>query len=437
MFAVTNGTMALSTAVSGGITSGQVTGNGTGSVTVTAPLAAINATLADANGLTYTPMTGFNGSDSLGITAGDTLANSSTANVSIAVGLTLTLPTAQVAQANGTLAIGGVSISDPALTTEDTVTLTFGVTGGTVNLSTTVSSGVTSGQVTGNGTGTVTVTAPLAAVNATLAATNGLTYTPTTGFSGSDTLAVSAVDSLESSNSGSVPLTVVGPLAITVPAAQEFKVNGTHTISGVFLADPSLPTSDNVTLTLAVTNGTVALSPSVIGGVTGAQITGNGSNSVTITAPLAAINTTLADNSGLSYSPTNGFTGADALALFGPRRGGKYQLERHTLGDFWADDDHRARGSTDGDDKWNAVDQRSLACRSEPPIDRQRDGHFCRESRHSRSIDDCQRGDYRYSSYWKRHGKRNDHRPLGCHQRHARGREWARLFSDDRLQGTR
>ena len=82
---VTNGTVALSTAVSGGITSSQVTGNGTASVTITAPLAAIDATLADANGLTYTPTSDYSGPDTLALSASDPLSNTKTASVSITV----------------------------------------------------------------------------------------------------------------------------------------------------------------------------------------------------------------------------------------------------------------------------------------------------------------------------------------------------------------
>ena len=316
--AVTNGTVALSTAVTGGITSGQVTANGTASVTITAPLAAINATLADANGLTYTPTSGFNGSDTLALSASDPLGNTKTANVAIVVPgpLAITAPTAETVAANGTLVVSGVSLADPLLPTSDNVTLTLAVTNGTVSLSTAVSGGITSGQVTGNATGSVTITAPLAAINATLADASGLTYAPKSDFSGPDSLALSASDTLSNSGTASVSITVAGPLAITTPtSAQAVAANGTLVVSGVSLADPSLPTSDNVTLTLGVTDGTVALSTAVTGGITSGQVTANGTASVTITAPLAAINATLADANGLTYTPTSAFSGTDTLAL--------------------------------------------------------------------------------------------------------------------------
>ena len=63
-FMANHGILALSTTVTNGISAGQVTTNGTGSVSVTATVAEINATLADAHGLTYTPTSGYNGADS-------------------------------------------------------------------------------------------------------------------------------------------------------------------------------------------------------------------------------------------------------------------------------------------------------------------------------------------------------------------------------------
>src|SRR5439155_16060567 len=55
-FSVPTGTLTVDTTVTNGVNSGQVTGNGTGSVLITAPLAAINTTLAAATELTYTPV---------------------------------------------------------------------------------------------------------------------------------------------------------------------------------------------------------------------------------------------------------------------------------------------------------------------------------------------------------------------------------------------
>jgi hypothetical protein len=57
---VTTGGLTLATTVSGGVTSSQVSGNGTDTLTLTAPLGAINATLAAATGLVYSSYSDFN-----------------------------------------------------------------------------------------------------------------------------------------------------------------------------------------------------------------------------------------------------------------------------------------------------------------------------------------------------------------------------------------
>ena len=313
----TDGTLSVSTTVTNGIGRPQVTGNGTNSVTITAPLAAINATLADAAGLSYTSTTG--GQESIALKGTDSTGNQGTGTVQfLDVGpLTFNVPTAaQLAKVNGSLVFSGVSLADPSLPTTDNVTVTLGVTNGTLNLSTTVANGLTSGDITANGTNSVTITAPLAAINATLADANGLTYTPNTDYAGTDTLSLSGSDTLGNSGTGSVSLVDVGPLTIAVPSTQQLVAsNGTLSLAGVSIADPSLPTSSNVTVTFSATHGNVALSTAVTGGITAAQVTGNGTGSVTVIAPLAAINATLADANGLGYTSTNTYNGGDARVV--------------------------------------------------------------------------------------------------------------------------
>ncbi|WP_020473898.1 Ig-like domain-containing protein, partial [Zavarzinella formosa] len=65
------GILNVKTDVTGGIASGDVTGNGTNSIVITGTTAAINATLADANGLTFTPALNANGSVSLTMLTND------------------------------------------------------------------------------------------------------------------------------------------------------------------------------------------------------------------------------------------------------------------------------------------------------------------------------------------------------------------------------
>src|SRR5207247_9688357 len=68
---VLHGTLTLRTDVSGGLTASDLVGNGTGTVTATATLAKINATLANATGVTYRAVQDYNGSDTLTVLAND------------------------------------------------------------------------------------------------------------------------------------------------------------------------------------------------------------------------------------------------------------------------------------------------------------------------------------------------------------------------------
>jgi hypothetical protein len=66
-----NGRLTLNTAVPGGLLPGDITNNGTSSVTVNAPLSRINTTLASATGLTYQPNAHFSGNDTFTIQSND------------------------------------------------------------------------------------------------------------------------------------------------------------------------------------------------------------------------------------------------------------------------------------------------------------------------------------------------------------------------------
>ena len=155
----------------------------------------------------------------------------------------------------------------------------------------------------------------MAAINATLADANGLTYTPNNGFSGPDALALSAVDPLSNSNSASVQINVVGLPTVSTPAGPlGVNENGALAINGVSVADGSLlSSSDDVQLALAVGQGTLNVSTTVNGGVTSAQVSGDLTGAVTLTGTLAEINATLANASGLIYTPASGYSGTDTL----------------------------------------------------------------------------------------------------------------------------
>ena len=192
---VGHGTLGLTTTT--GLT---VSGNQSATVTLTGSLSNLNTALAT---LSYTPTSGYTGSDTLNLSNEDTTDDlTKTASVSIKIGAvapTITAPAA-VSVTGSTFAFtspNGISIVDPSGTAEQ---LTLSVSHGTLGLTTTT--GLT---VSGNQSASVTLTGSLSSLNAALAT---LSYTPTSGYSGSDTLNLSNEDAADG-------LTGTGSVAIT------------------------------------------------------------------------------------------------------------------------------------------------------------------------------------------------------------------------------
>jgi hypothetical protein len=329
---VANGTLTLNTSVAAGLVSGNITNNGGASVTITAPITAINTTLASMSGLTYTPATNFNGNDTLSISINDNgntgtggaLTASTTASIAVAAvndAPTIAAPGTQTTNEDTSKVITGLSFADIDAGT-GSVTVTLSVTSGTLTLNTGVASGLTSSNITNNGTSSLSITAPLSAINATLANASGLTYAPNLNFSGSDTLKVNINDNgstggvPQSAPEADVAITVTAvndAPTITNPGTQLATEDTPKVISGLAFAD--VDAAGNVTVTLSVTNGTLTLNTSVAAGLVSGNITNNGGASVTITAPITAINTTLASMSGLTYTPATNFNGNDTLSI--------------------------------------------------------------------------------------------------------------------------
>ena len=91
--------------------------------------------------------------------------------------------------------LSGMSISDPdADPATDKIYVTFQVTNGALGIRTNVVGGIVMGDIIAQAVDTVTVNATLNQINATLAASNGLTYTPTPNFNGDATLTVTTND---------------------------------------------------------------------------------------------------------------------------------------------------------------------------------------------------------------------------------------------------
>ena len=91
--------------------------------------------------------------------------------------------------------LSGMSISDPdADPAADEIYVTFQVTSGLIEIRTDVAGGIVLGNIIAQANNTITVQATLNQINATLAASNGLTYTPNANFNGDVTLTVTTND---------------------------------------------------------------------------------------------------------------------------------------------------------------------------------------------------------------------------------------------------
>jgi Kelch motif len=303
------------TASDGQITLGSTTGvtvssgsNGTSSMTVTGTVTNLNAAL---NGLVYAPNAGFGGTDSLAIVVKD-----APENVTVSAGVTISVialpphlsaPPSESLNENGKLTFptGSISLTD-VNATGSSDSLTLSVSSGTITLGSVSGLSFTAGS---NGSSSMTVKGTLANLTAAL---NGLVYSPTTGFSGHDSLKVSLSDSLDNQSVSSSIAVAVNPF-VTGPATAAVLENGSDTFSSA-ANDPLAITdggasANSDSMTLTVLHGKLTLS--TISGIT-VTSGANGSSSMTVKGTLANLNAAL---NGLVYAPTQFYTGNDTLTV--------------------------------------------------------------------------------------------------------------------------
>ena len=217
---VGHGTLTLASTAGLNFTVGA---NGSSSMTVQGTLANLNAAL---NGLTYVSTQYFNGTDTLSLVTND-LGNSGAGGArqtssSVTINVTHTdlapvntVPAAQTTDENAPLVFStangnALSVSDAdAQGSVEQIALSVGH--GTLTLASTAGLNFTAGS---NGSAAMTVQGTLANLNAAL---NGLTYTPTQYFFGSDTLTLAANDLGRSGVGG--PLSATSQVGITVNRA--------------------------------------------------------------------------------------------------------------------------------------------------------------------------------------------------------------------------
>lgn len=98
---------------------------------------------------------------------------------------------------------------------------------------------------------------------------------------------------------------------ITVPEAQTVKENSDLAIAGIKVSDDN----QQITVTLEVSNGTIAVKNNVAGGLNAENVRQNAAKKVTLAGPVAQINTTLSDPSAIIYRGNVNFSGNDALKI--------------------------------------------------------------------------------------------------------------------------
>ncbi len=149
-------------------------------------------------------------------------------------------------------------------------------------------------------------------------------FTPTGGFSGQASFNYTIQDNGTTAGSNDFH-TAQGSASFTAAAVNSAPLNSlpapivtsedlATAINGVSISDSDAG-SATISVTLSVAHGSLTLNTGVSGGLTAAQITGNSSASVRISAPLLAINNTLANTTGLVYQGTLNYTGSDQLTV--------------------------------------------------------------------------------------------------------------------------
>jgi hypothetical protein len=168
-----------------------------------------NGTPGDATDdfVTYTPAANYSGADSFTYTVtSNGTTETATVNVNVTGGnddpVNIT-GGAVAATEDASVAVTGLQVSD---VDSPSLSVTLSVGRGTLAVDTGVPGGVASAS--GNGTASVTISGTQAQINATLAAANGLTYTPTANLNGPDTLTMSTSDGSGGSDTDMVAISV-------------------------------------------------------------------------------------------------------------------------------------------------------------------------------------------------------------------------------------
>jgi hypothetical protein len=283
-----------------GSSNATVSGDGSGNVQIDGSVANVNGAL---NGLTYAPNMNYNGSDTL------TMNTSDKGNTGPGSALT----------ANGTVNITINPINDAPVNTVpgsqvvfNTETLSFNAsqfqvadvdaTTLEVNLSAsegTVSLGNTSGlTVTGNNSMDLTASGSISNLNTAL---NSLTYDPTDGYIGSDTLTMTTSDLGQSGAGGTLTdtdsvLITVTPPEVPFAASDVFQVDEDSSATNLDVLANDLKPDPQASNTLSITQ------------LNGVDLTGSGQTDTTSNG-----GTVTFTGDGFTYKPADDFFGDDTF----------------------------------------------------------------------------------------------------------------------------
>jgi acyl dehydratase len=155
----------------------------------------------------------------------------------------------------------------------------------------------------------------LSALNADLPS---LVYMPTSGYSGSDNLSLSILDTTDQAQGAPAQVAIAvnsvkQPPTVSAPSTATVNENASLTFcsgnSNAITVTDAAAAGSSDSLTLTVTNGTLTL-----GSTAGLTFTSgsNGTASMTVTGTLASLNATL---SGLKFTPTCGYCGSASLVI--------------------------------------------------------------------------------------------------------------------------
>src|SRR6185312_14710216 len=135
-----------------------------------------------------------------------------------------------------------------------------------------------------NGTNGVTISGSLAVVNAALA-----TLSDTDTTAGTDTITFNAVDGFgNTALQQTTAITVNGDPVVAPPGATTIGVGQAAAIAGASLSESGDTSGETFTVTVADTNGVLSVAADA------ASVSGNGSNSLSISGTLSELNAALA-----------------------------------------------------------------------------------------------------------------------------------------------